>query len=163
MSLIAFFDIEVNPTSKQLLDIGCVLSDGSSFHKNQPNEFWSFIEHSDFICGHNILAHDLVYLQKCFGSAEWGVNIAIDTLLFSPLLFPQQPYHHLLKDDKLQTEELNNPVNDSLKAKNLLIDEVDAFQKLDGEFKGIFYLLLSDQKGFGNFFKYLNYTASEDK
>ncbi|MFN8251086.1 MAG: RecQ family ATP-dependent DNA helicase [Ferruginibacter sp.] len=163
MSLIAFFDIEVNPTSNQLLDIGCVLSDGTSFHKNQLHEFRNFIEHSDFICGHNIISHDLVYLQKHFGVADWGVYKAIDTLLFSPLLFPQQPYHHLLKDDKLQTEELNNPLNDSLKAKNLFYDEVAAFQKLDDEFKDILYLLLSDQKGFGNFFKYLNYTASEDK
>jgi ATP-dependent DNA helicase RecQ len=163
MSLIAFFDIEVNPTSKQLLDIGCVLSDGNSFHKNQPHEFRDFIEHSDFICGHNIITHDLIYLQKHFGDADWGVNNAIDTLLFSPLLFPQQPYHHLLKDDKLQTEELNNPLNDSVKAKNLFYDEVAAFQKLDDELKKILYLLLSDQKGFGNFFKHLNYSASEDK
>jgi ATP-dependent DNA helicase RecQ len=163
MSLIAFFDIEVNPSNKQLLDIGCVLSDDTGFHKNEPNEFRSFIEQSVFICGHNIVAHDLIYLQKHFGDAYWGTDKAIDTLLFSPLLFPQQPYHHLLKNDKLQTEELNNPLNDSLKARNLFYDEVAAFQKLDDELKKVLYLLLSGQKGFGNFFKYLNYTVSEDK
>lgn len=163
MSLIAFFDIEVSSIGKQLLDIGCVLSDGSSFHKNQPHDFRSFIKRSSFICGHNILAHDLIYLQKQFGIADWGVDKAIDTLLFSPLLFPQHPYHHLLKDDKLQTEELNNPLNDSLKVKNLFYDEVAAFQKLDDEFKKILYLLLSGQKGFGNFFKCLNYASSEGK
>ncbi|NML21796.1 RecQ family ATP-dependent DNA helicase [Pseudoflavitalea sp. G-6-1-2] len=162
-SLIAYFDIEVNPASKQLLDIGCVLSDESSFHKNQPNEFKSFIEHSTFICGHNILVHDLIYLQKYFGNNEWGLDKAIDTLLFSPLLFPQQPYHHLLKDDKLQTDELNNPLNDAIKAKHLFFDEVRAFQNLDDEFKEILYLLLCDKRGFGNFFKYLNYTASTGK
>jgi ATP-dependent DNA helicase RecQ len=163
MIVIAFFDIEVNPSSKQLFDIGCVLSDESSFHKNQPTEFKSFIEHSDFICGHNILAHDLVYLQKYFGNANWGLDKAIDTLLFSPLLFPKNPYHHLLKDDKLQTEELNNPLNDAIKARNLFFDEVAAFEKLDAEFKEILYLLLADQKGFGNFFRYLNYAASRGK
>jgi ATP-dependent DNA helicase RecQ len=160
MNLIAFFDIEVNPTRKQLLDIGCVLSDESSFHKNQPNEFKSFIEHAEFICGHNILAHDLTYLQKYFGNDNWGLDKAIDTLLFSPLLFPQQPYHHLLKDDKLQTDELNNPLNDAIKAKHLFFDEVGAFQKLDDEFKKILYLLLYDQRGVGNFFRYLNFTTS---
>ncbi len=41
----------------------------------------------------------------------------IDTLFFSPLLFPAKPYHSLLKDDKLQTEEMNNPLNDAIKAK----------------------------------------------
>lgn len=163
MSTIAFFDIEVNPTSKQLLDIGCVLTDESAFHKNQPNEFKRFVEYSDFICGHNIIAHDLVYLQKQFGIADWGLDKAIDTLLFSPLLFPQRPYHKLLKDDKLQIDELNNPLNDSLKAKKLLYDEIATFQKLDDELKEIFYQLLFDQIGFSNFFKYVQYAASTTK
>lgn len=163
MTVIAFFDIEVSSTSKQLLDIGCVLADESGFHKNQPKEFEKFIEKSDFICGHNILSHDLVYLQKYFGNAEWGLGKAIDTLLFSPLLFPKQPYHHLLKDDKLQTDELNNPFNDAKKARNLFFDEVTAFQKLDEEFKEILYLLLSDQRGFENFFRYIGYSSSVSK
>ncbi|WP_026764550.1 RecQ family ATP-dependent DNA helicase [Sediminibacterium salmoneum] len=160
MPLIAFFDIEVNPTSNKLLDIGCILSDESTFHKNQPYEFKSFVESSHFICGHNIIAHDLVHLQKHFADSTWGLNKAIDTLLFSPLLFPKNPYHHLLKDDKLQTEELNNPLNDSIKSKNLFFDEISAFQKLNEEFKEILYFLLSDQKGFQNFFRYLNYSTS---
>jgi len=45
-------------------------------------------------------------------------------LFLSPLLFPEKPYHRLLKDDKLQPEELNNPVNDSKKAEELFYDEV---------------------------------------
>lgn len=160
MTPIAFFDIEVSTTSKHLLDIGCVLSDESGFHKNQPNEFEKFIEKSDFICGHNILSHDLLYLQKYFGNAEWGLDRAIDTLPLSPLLFPKQPYHNLLKDDKLQTDELNNPFNDAKKARDLFFAEVAAFQKLDDEFKEILYLLLSDQRGFENFFRYINYSAT---
>lgn len=160
MNLIAFFDIEVSTTSKQLLDIGCVFSDDSGFHKNQPNEFEKFIEKANFICGHNIFSHDLIHLQKQFGNAEWGIDRAIDTLLFSPLLFPKQPYHALLKDDKLQTDELNNPFNDAKKARDLFFAEVAAFQKLDNEFKEILYWLLSNQRGFENFFRYINYSAS---
>lgn len=163
MSSIAFFDIEVSSTGKQLLDIGCILIDDSAFHKNQPREFEKFIEKSEFICGHNILSHDLIYLQRYFGNAQWGIDKAIDTLLFSPLLFPKQPYHSLLKDDKLQTDELNNPFNDAKKAKDLFFDEVAAFQKLDDEFKGILYSLLSNQKGFTNFFRYINYSGSANK
>ena len=162
MSLIAFFDIEVNPKSEQLLDLGCILSDGTSFHKNQLLEFERFVEKSDFICGHNILAHDLVYVQKRLGNPNWGLNKAIDTLLLSPLLFPQNPYHHLVKDDKLQTDELSNPLNDSIKSKDLFYDEVAAFQKLDNGFKEILYLLLSKQNGFINFFRYINYSSSEN-
>lgn len=163
MSLIAFFDIEVNPKTSALLDMGCVLSNESSFHKNSLNEFQSFIAQADFLCGHNIMAHDLVYLQKHFGSEQWGVDKAIDTLLFSPLLFPKNPYHHLLKDDKLQTDELNNPLNDSIKAKHLFYDEVAAFNNLDTEFKEILYLLLSNKPGFANFFRYLDFSPAISK
>lgn len=49
----------------------------------------------------------------------WGEDadkeIAIDTLCLSPLLFPMRPYHALIKDDKLQSDSLNNPLNDSIK------------------------------------------------
>ena len=158
MSLIAFFDIETSENSKQILDIGCILSNEDEFHKNDPKQFEKFIATADFICGHNILRHDLTYLQKYFGNTQWGLNIAIDTLLLSPLLFPKTPYHHLLKDDKIQVEELNNPLNDSIKAKHLFFDEVAAFQKLDEDFKKILYGLLFDNIGFANFFKYLQYT-----
>lgn len=46
MTSIAFFDLELDAMSNQLLDIGCVLSDGSGFHKNQPAEFAQFVESS---------------------------------------------------------------------------------------------------------------------
>ncbi|MFC1224763.1 RecQ family ATP-dependent DNA helicase [Pedobacter sp. BG31] len=163
MDNIAFFDIELNASGKQLLDIGCVLSDGQGFHKNHPEEFLNFIRKCDFICGHNIVKHDLAYLQKYFGHAEWGFGKAIDTLLLSPLLFPKLPYHRLLKDYKVQTEERNNPFNDAKKAKDLFYDELRAFTTLDDRFKLILYSLLHDQTGFDNFFRYLHYSAPVTK
>jgi ATP-dependent DNA helicase RecQ len=84
----------------------------------------------------------------------------IDTLFLS-LFFPTRPYHHLLKDDKLQTEELNNPVNDSLKAKDLFNDEITAFNNLDEPLKRIYYLLLKDQDKFSYFFEYISFTYSQ--
>lgn len=66
-------------------------------------------------------------------------NKAIDTLYLSPLLFPKRPYHSLVKDDKLQIEELNNPVNDSLKAKELFEDEVNAFFSLPLHLRQIYF------------------------
>ena len=81
----------------------------------------------------------------------------IDTLFLSPLLFPTKPYHALLKDDKLQTEESNNPVNDSIKARDLFYDEINAFQTLDDGLKRIFYLLLHDKIEFRAFFRFIKY------
>lgn len=82
----------------------------------------------------------------------------IDTLLLSPLLFPKNPYHRLLKDDKLQVDELSNPLNDSIKAKYLFYDEVSKFGALADQIKRILFNLLHEQSGFACFFKYINYT-----
>ena len=54
----------------------------------------------------------------------------VDTLFLSPLLYPERPYHHLLKDDKLISEQMNNPVNDCVKARDLLLDEVARWEPL---------------------------------
>src|SRR5690606_27877011 len=77
------------------------------------------------------------------------------------LLFPTEPYHALLKDDKLQTEDTNNPLNDSIKARDLFFDEVSAFNQTDGELKQIFYLLLKERKEFHSFFRFVAYSSSE--
>src|SRR4051812_8019061 len=100
MSLVAFFDLEVDSEKRKILDIGSIRSDEASFHKNQIGDFFDFIKSAKFLCGHNIFAHDLKYLQQEYADSNFGLNKAIDTLLLSPLLFPKNPYHHLLKDDK---------------------------------------------------------------
>jgi ATP-dependent DNA helicase RecQ len=157
MSLIAFFDLEISLEEKTILDIGSIRSDDAEFHHGHPSKFFDFISRADFLCGHNIISHDLKYLQKYKGDSNFGLERAIDTLLISPLLFPKKPYHGLLKDDKLQTEELNNPLNDSKKARNLFYDEVNAFRQLLENFKMILYGLIVQSTGFACFFKYLEY------
>ena len=91
--------------------------------------------------GHNIFAHDLKYLQTTNLDPLISQKRIIDTLYLSPLLFPKKPYHKLVKDDKLQSDEVNNPLNDSKKAKELFFDECNAFHSLDEEFKEILYHL----------------------
>lgn len=159
MNSIVFIDTEIELNSGKILDIGGVKDNGSSFHSNSLNEFRTFLTGSKFICGHNILNHDLKYIQKVVNDAGILPSHIIDTLFLSPLLFPARPYHALLKDDKLQTEDSNNPLNDSLKAKDLFYDEVAAFQEIDETLKQILYLLLKDKKEFHSFFKYLSYKS----
>lgn len=80
-------------------------------------------------------------------------------MYLSPLMFPDKPYHVLLKDDKLQTDELNNPLNDALKAMNLFYDEVNAFRELDEELQLIYYMLLKNSPYFSGSFDYLDFSA----
>lgn len=63
-----------------------------------------------------------------------------------------------MKDEKLQTEELNNPLNDAIKAKDLFYDEISAFQEINSELKQIYYALLGDKKEFQWFFDFVNYS-----
>ena len=161
MKSITFIDTEVDVRTKRINDIGAIKVNGTTFHSNDIVQFEHFIKNSDFICGHNILEHDLMFLYKKINLQGFKF---IDTLFWSPLLFPAKPYHKLLKDDKLQTEELNNPLNDAIKAKDLFFDELNQFNQLDIEFKQILFALLGKQKRFSGLFNFVDFNQySETK
>ena len=91
---------------------------------------------ADYICGHNIIHHDAKYL---FTDKIVHQHL-VDTLYVSPLLFPEHPYHKLVKDDKLINDQINNPVNDCEKARDLLLDEIAQWNSLPEEKRQIFAL-----------------------
>ena len=159
MQTITFIDTEINPKNQKILDIGGLRSDGSSFHKNSVSEFVQFLKGTQFICGHNILNHDIKYISNALNRTEINFSNIIDTLYLSPLLFPTKPYHKLVKDDKLLSEERSNPLNDAIKTKELFDDEVTAFKQTDKTLQQIFYSLLADKKEFGAFFRFIDYTS----
>ncbi|OPZ94234.1 MAG: ATP-dependent DNA helicase RecQ [Firmicutes bacterium ADurb.Bin419] len=160
MNSIVFIDSEIEPDRGKTLDIGCIKGNGETFHSNSIAHFTEFLKGSEYICGHNIFKHDLKYIQGAINAAHIDNLKYIDTLYLSPLLFPERPYHALLKDDKLQTEELNNPLNDSIKARDLFFDEVAAFQNADEALKKIYYYLLGDKKEFRSFFHFMGYKVN---
>lgn len=151
----AIIDTEVGTKDHKIHDIGAVRFDEQIYHGNNKSELFSFINDVDFICGHNIINHDAKYI---FGdeNSKWEL---IDTLYVSPLLFPERPYHKLLKDDKILTDELNNPVNDCYKAQDLLLDEVEQWLSLPTDKKKIYIALLLDKKEFKGFITF----AEKDK
>lgn len=157
--MITFFDTEIIPRTGKVSDIGAVRQDGSRFHRSSQEGFTEFLRGSDFVCGHNVIVHDMKYVGKAVEAAGISTSSVIDTLYLSPLLFPKKPYHALLKDDKLQTDELNNPLNDAEKAKALFDSECNAFNYLDEDLKYIYYALLGDTAEFGAFFRFIGYTA----
>lgn len=152
--MIVFIDTEVNPQKKKVADYGAVREDGAILHSHSKADFDTFVSGCDTVCGHNIIKHDLKY------TTLKGNPDIVDTLYLSPLLFPKRPYHHLLKDDKLQVDELNNPVNDSMKARDLLNDEIAAWNQLSPDRQNIYYQLLHHTVEFGGFFKYIGFTPS---
>lgn len=153
---VVFIDVEVGEKNHKIRDFGAVKDSGAVFHSGNKDDFFRFVGKPKFVCGHNIIHHDLKFINEEAGLFQKIRATAIDTLYLSPLLFPKRPYHALVKNDKLQTEELNNPVNDSLKAKELLYDEINAFTLLSEDIQQIFCHLLYDKREFHGFFEYVN-------
>ena len=152
---IVYIDSEIGMQDKKIKDLGAIKSDRSSFHAPSVRDFYAFISDADFVCGHNIVHHDLVYLTPRFEKPLRAKPV--DTLYLSPLVFPCRPYHRLLKDDKLQTDQLNNPLNDAEKAMQLLADEVNAFLMLSSKMKQVYCCLLYNQPEFKGFFDYVGF------
>jgi len=148
----AIVDVEVGLKDYKIQDIGALKHDGSTFHKNSKEELFIFLNDMDYICGHNIIHHDAKYLFPD-NTCRW---ILVDTLYISPLLFPNRPYHKLVKDDKLICEQMNNPVNDCKKAKDLLLDEIACWDSLSKEKRVLFSSLLKDKKEFEGFLSMVN-------
>lgn len=115
-SKIVFIDAEIELGGKKILDIGAIKGNGWTFHSKSPEAFSDFLRGSEAVGGHNILKHDLKYLEKEIVAC--GAKYLVDTLYLSPLLFPKKPYHRLVKDDKLVSDELNNSLNDARKAQD---------------------------------------------
>lgn len=156
MEQIVFIDTEVSEQDNKAFDYGAIDAEGNQIHSGSLHEFEKLVAGKKYICGHNIINHDSKFVELPQEA------VLIDTLYLSPLLFPNKPYHALLKDDKLLTDELNNPLNDAKKAMDLFFDEVNAFAALDDELKQIYYMLLKDNPYFSGFWSYNNYSAKND-
>lgn len=154
----AFVDVEVGIMDQKLHDIGALRYDGALFHKTSISELRSFLKNVQFICGHNIVHHDVKYLfpDKL---TSW---ILVDTLYMSPLLFPERPYHKLTKDEKLLTDQMNNPVSDCYKAKQLLLDEIARWNTFSHEKKMLLFSLLRNKREFSGFFSVVEHPHASD-
>ncbi|KAA3437671.1 RecQ family ATP-dependent DNA helicase [Rufibacter hautae] len=161
MEHIAFFDLEVSTSPKQRIQSIGVWLKGNSWHGTSINDFEKFQEDSQFLCGHNILAHDLPYLTSAGASISLLEKPVIDTLYLSPLFFPDRPYHRLIKDYRLVSDYFNNPVEDSKIAADLLEDCILAYYSLPPTLKKILYNLLCREKAFSAFFNLLEESMPE--
>ena len=147
----AFVDAEVGTKDHKVHDIGALRHDGAFLHTASKTELRTFLQDVDYVCGHNIVHHDAKYLFDEENEVDKQRWMLVDTLYMSPLLFSERPYHKLVKDDKLITDEINNPVNDCKKARSLLFDEIARWNELPIDEQRIFATLLYKEKEFEGF------------
>ncbi len=127
-------DLEVSHTGK-ILKIGAVRGgvtlarSGSISAHTLTGELTWLAAQAQCLLGHNLIRHDLPVLRAQAPGLPLFALPVIDTLVLSPICFPENPYHRLVKDYKLVRESLNDPVADARQAAILFADE---FQSLNG-------------------------------
>jgi ATP-dependent DNA helicase RecQ len=95
-------DLETS-LDRRILHIGAVYRDETFLYAGGAplgealGRLERFAGAADFILGHNALAHDLPILARCAPHLGLLRKPVIDTLCLSPLAFPENPYHRLVK------------------------------------------------------------------
>ena len=110
-----------------------------------------FAEGASFVLGHNLIAFDLPHLRAVKPDLRLLKLPAVDTLRLSPLAFPRNPYHSLVKhyqDGGLKRGRVNDPECDSRLALQLFGDEREALVKAAPDLLAAWHrLCISDQEG----------------
>src|ERR1039457_5292460 len=101
---------------------------------------------AECLLGHNLVRHDLLVLRERAAALPSLRLPVVDTLVLSPICFPENPYHRLVKDYKLVSESLNDPVADARQAASLFADEfraMDGLRQKDPRLFEVLHFLLS--------------------
>ena len=128
-------DLEVS-RSGRICEVGAVLGE-VTFAGREDEAGGDCLQHlarlavqAECVVGHNLRRHDLPRIREIDPGHPILKLPVIDTLELSPLAFPKNPYHRLVKDYKLVRESLSDPVADVRLAGVLLLDELRAFEAL---------------------------------
>ncbi len=136
-------DLEVGRQDQRVKALAAVQSHtGKAFHCKFRGEIKSsvwreleaFAEESEVLLGHNLIAFDLAYLAAATPESRLLELPMLDTLRLSPLAFPRNPYHRLVKhykDGGMVRSVRNNPELDCRESLKLLAEQIDAFRDMD--------------------------------
>ncbi len=142
MSMVSFFrdakilsfDLELSRDEK-FHHLGAILSENQLSIKGNQEQAIQALDNlaktADSVLGHNILDFD--YLgspSNIYSNRHLLDKPVIDTLYLSPLAFPRNPYHKLVKDYKLVRDTLNNPVADARLALSIFQEQLMALNAL---------------------------------
>ena len=105
-----------------------------------------FADGASYLVGHNIIEHDLELLARDAPDLKLLALPAIDTLYLSPLAFPENPYHHLVKqyqEPALARVQVNDPLLDAELTLELLADIADALKSKEADLLLAWHALLA--------------------
>ena len=132
-------DLEVGKKDGRIHAFGAVRGDTDEGHSGGGSasalaKLDEFADGAVFVLGHNLIDFDLPYLK----AAKPGLRLlglpAVDTLRLSPLAFPRNPYHRLVKhyqDGGLVRGRINDPELDARLALEVFAEQREALRKAE--------------------------------
>ncbi len=117
LSRCLLLDLETGPHG-ELHKIGALRAESPFLRQGRFDEpkaladLEAFAAGAELVLGHNLLGHDLHALRARQPALALLKRRAVDTLFLSPLAFPENPYHRLVKDYKLVSATVSDPVSD---------------------------------------------------
>ena len=161
-------DLEVVKRSGRIHAYAAVYPDGSALTRSRLHpgnigpalaELDAFARQAEAVLGHNLIRFDAECLRAAAPQLDLLRKPALDTLWLSPLAFPRNPYHRLVKhyqDSRLVRAEINDPKLDAELALTLYRDECDALAGADPRLLAAWHWLGSaadDVTAFDRFFR----------
>ena len=150
-------DLEVGKYDSIIHAFGAVRMDGG-----QPETFRGgdldaalrrlddFVDGASFVLGHNLVDFDLRHLRVANPKLRLLQLPAVDTLRLSPLAFPRNPYHHLVKhyqDGGLRRRQLNDPELDARLALEVFGDQREELVKTEPDLLAAWHWLTTPEPG----------------
>ena len=136
-------DFEIKSHDDEIIKFAAVCSKtGKAFISEGKNiakelrELDDFIYGAEYILGHNIIKFDIPSVQLVDPNLDFLKLPVIDTLRLSPLAFPRNPYHHLIKhyqDGDLRQVQKNNPELDARLTLDVFRDQLLTFKQMPKE------------------------------
>ena len=105
---------------------------------------------ASFVLGHNLIAFDLPHLAAAKPDLRLLKLPAVDTLRLSPLAFPRNPYHHLVKhyqDGRLKRGQVNDPELDARLALQVFGDQWKALREASPDLLAAWHWLTTPEPG----------------
>ncbi len=137
-------DLEISKKDNKITAIGAVRTDnsGNLHHRSGGlraglSKLDQLADGATFVLGHNIRNFDLIHLRAAKPNLRLLKLPTIDTLYLSPLAFPRNPYHKLVKhyqDGALRSDQLNNPEHDAQLALALFTDQKAALSVAEKQY-----------------------------
>ena len=132
-------DLEVGKEDGRIHAFGAVRGEtGHGYHgdgsASQLKRLDTLADSVSFLLGHNVIEFDLPYLEAAKPDLRLLELPVIDTLRLSPLAFPRNPYHRLVKhyqDGSLLRGRINDPELDARLALAVFGEQREALSKAD--------------------------------